>query len=247
MDFIQAPNLSVPHGFTTRRGGVSTDPYASLNLGLSSGDAERVVAENRRRVLEAFGTDEGSACAFNQVHGARVLDGTPSWFEAEADAVVTDRVDLLLIVSVADCLPVLFHDPVTGAVGAAHCGWRGTVQEIAARTLGRLSEHYGSEPRNVRVAFGPSIMKANYQVGGEVVEAFVQAGFPESVAEPDGSGRYRLDVAGANRWLLLGHGILPENLWESGLCTYADPARFYSHRRDQGRTGRHWAVICGAV
>lgn len=243
MDVIRAPNLAVSHGFMARTGGVSAAPYSSLNLGLSSGDAEDVVAENRRRVLSAFGTDESWACAFSQVHGTEVIEGAASWFEQEADAVVSNTPGLLLIISTADCLPVLFYDPVTGAVGAAHCGWRGTVGGIAARTLTRLSELYGSDPADVQVAFGPSISRPNYQVGAEVVAAFQDAGFPASVYEPDEGGRYRLDVAAANRWALLENGVELEHLWESGLCTYADPARFYSHRRDQGQTGRHWAVI----
>ncbi len=243
LDLIRAPNLAVPHGFTTRTGGVSGAPYESLNLGLSSGDNEAPVTENRRRVLAAFGVDKTGVCAFSQVHGARVLIGRPSWFEEEADAAVTDIKGLVLVVSTADCLPVLFYDPVTGAVGAAHCGWRGTVEGIAGKTLVKMATLYGTDPADVQVAFGPSILAANYQVGAEVVAAFLGAGFPEHVATPDGTGRFLLDVAAANRWLLLKDGVQPANVWESGLCTYGDPARFYSHRRDDGRTGRHWAII----
>lgn len=243
MEPVRAPNLAVPHAFTTRGGGVSRAPFASLNLGLSSGDDESSVAENRRRVLAAFGTDEGGACAFHQVHGCRVLTGRPSWFAEEADAVVSDTPGLVLVVSTADCLPLLFHDPVTGAVGAAHCGWRGTVQGLAAKTLARLSALYGCDPATVRVAFGPAILAERYQVGEEVVAEFERAGFPGDVYAPDGTGKFLLDVAAANRWALLEGGVRPEHLWESGLCTYGDAARFYSHRRDRGRTGRHWALI----
>lgn len=243
MELIRAPNLAAPHGFTTRSGGVSGGPYASLNLGLSSGDDEASVAENRRRVLRAFGTDETNVCAFSQVHGNRVLTGEPSWFVEEADAAVSSTPGLLLVVSTADCLPILLHDPPTGAVGAAHCGWRGTVQGAAAATLARMTELYGTNPADVRVAFGPAISAANYQVGPEVVAAFREAGFPEGIATPDGTGRFLLDVPGANRWQLLRCGVQPENLWESGLCTYGDPERFFSHRKGAGRTGRHWAVI----
>ncbi len=243
LELLRAPHIPVSHGFTTRAGGVSGGPYSSLNLGLSSGDAEAPVSENRRRVLETFGVDERSACAFSQVHGTRVLTGEPSWFEEAADAVVSNTPGLALIISTADCLPVLFYDPATGAVGAAHCGWRGTVQGIATATVHKLTELYGSNPTDLRVAFGPGISRPNYQVGAEVVAEFQQAGFPESVYEPDGSGRFLLDVAAANRWALLGLGVNPANLWESGVCTYAEPERFFSHRRDRGRTGRHWTVI----
>jgi len=242
-EFIQAPNLSVPHGFTTRAGGVSTPPYDSLNLGLSSGDDEAPVAENRRRVLEAFGVMQGEVCAFHQVHSAEVVEARPSWFEREADGMVTNRPGLLLVVSTADCLPVLFHDPVQGVVGAAHCGWRGTVGGIAGEVVRRMVRCYGSSPADLRVAFGPSILGPCYQVGEEVVAAFREAGFPERVATPDDEGRFRLDVAAANRWTLERSGVRPENIWESGLCTHCDPERFFSHRRDRGRTGRHWAVV----
>ena len=242
MELVCAPNITAPHGFTTRSGGVSQGPYESLNLGLSSGDEEGLVAENRRRVLAAFGVDETKVCAFSQVHGNRVLAGGASWFEEEADAAVSDTPGLLLVVSTADCLPVLFHDPVTGAVGAAHCGWRGTVQGTAAATLGKMTK-YGTDPADVQVAFGPAISRTNYQVGPEVVAAFRDAGFPEGIATPDGTGRFLLDVPAANRWQLLQNGVQAENVWESRLCTYAEPERFFSHRRDKGRTGRHWAVI----
>ena len=243
MELIRAPHLPVAHGFTTRAGGVSAGPYRGLNLGLSSGDDEAAVAENRRRVLETFGVSEKRVCAFSQVHGTRVLRGAPSWFQEEADAVVSNTRGLALVISTADCLPVLFYDPVTGAVGAAHCGWRGTVKGIASAALHKLTELYGSRPADLRVAFGPAISKATYQVGAEVIAEFQGAGFPESVFEPDGNGRFLLDVAAANRWALLEAGVKSENIWMSGRCTYADPDRFFSHRRDRGRTGRHWAVI----
>lgn len=243
MELVRAPNLTVPHGFTTRSGGVSEGPYASLNLGLSSGDDKKLVAENRRRVMAAFGVDETNVCAFSQAHGNRVLTGGASWFLEEADAAVSDTLGLLLVVSTADCLPVLLHDPVTGAVGAAHCGWRGTVQGTAAATLEKMTELYGTNPVDVQVAFGPAISKTNYQVGPEVVTAFRDAGFPEGVATPDGTGRFLLDVPGANRWQLRQNGVQAENVWECGLCTYAEPERFFSHRQSAGRTGRHWAVI----
>lgn len=240
-ELIRAPNIAAPHGFTTRAGGVSGGAYAGLNLGLSSGDDAAAVAENRRRVLEVLGAAQGDVCAFHQVHGDRVLEASPSWFEEEADAAVSDTPGLWLVVSTADCLPVLFHDPRTGAVGAAHCGWRGTVARLAQRTVEALRSRFGCDPADVRVAFGPAIRQPYYQVGPEVARAFLAAGFPEGVFKENGAG-VLLDVPGANRWLLLESGVQEANLWDSGLCTYED-RRFYSHRRDRGRTGRQWWVI----
>ena len=243
LDLLTAPNLAVPHGFTTRTGGVSTSPYDSLNLGLSSGDRGEPVEKNRHRVLEVFGMSQGEVCAFHQVHSARVIEGVPTWFEQEADASVTDNPDLLLVISVADCFPLLFYDPVKEVVGAAHCGWRGTVGGIAQEVVGRMGELYGSKPQDIRVAIGPGISAACYQVGEEVVQTFANAGFPEHISYPDDEGRFRLDLAAANRWTLEQAGVLPENIWTSNWCTYSDAARFYSHRRDAGKTGRHWAAI----
>ncbi len=242
LNVLTAPNLDVPHGFTTRTGGVSASPYGSLNLGLSSGDAPQNVAENRRRALAAFGVTQGEVCAFHQVHSAKVIEGVPTWFEQEADASVTADPNLLLVISVADCLPLLFHDPVKEVVGAAHCGWRGTVAGIAKEVVRRMAAH-GSDPRDIRVALGPGISAPRYQVGEEVMGAFADAGFPEHPFQPDDEGRFRLDLAAANVWMLGQAGVLSEHIWTSNWCTYSDEARFYSHRRDAGKTGRHWAVI----
>ena len=240
---LTAPNLETPHGFTTRAGGVSTGHFGSLNLGLSTGDDPATVERNRDRVLAQFGATRGTVCTLEQVHSARVLEAKPSWYEHEADASVTDDPDLLLVISVADCQPLLFHDPVRRVVGAAHAGWRGTVQGIAANVVRKLQERYGSEPEDIRVALGPSIQGACYQVGSEVVTAFDDAGFPSTVYTPDDEGRYRLDLTAANRYALHQAGVPDGNIVALNACTYCDPERFYSHRRDGLKRGSHWAAI----
>lgn len=240
---LTAPGLPWPHGFTIRGGGVSEGPYASLNLGLSSGDDPARVEANRERVLSALGVARGAVCAFHQVHGTHVLDGTPSWFSERGDGAVSDAPGRLLLVSVADCLPLLFHDPARGAVGAAHCGWRGTLAWLAREVVARMRERFGTRPEDLRVAIGPGIQGPCYQVGDEVVSAFREAGFPAWLATPDDQGRHRLDLVAANRWLLKRAGVPRERVWSSGLCTHCDAERFYSHRRDGGITGRHWAFI----
>lgn len=245
LEFLTAPELDTLHAFTTRSGGSSQGVYASLNLGLSSGDAPKKVAENRQRVLHALELDPQRVCAFHQVHGERVLTARPGWFDEEADAALTDEPGLLLVISTADCLPLLYYDPKRKAVGAAHCGWRGSALRLAGKVVHAMRERYGSDPENVRVAIGPGIRPPNYQVGREVVRAFAEAGFPDACYWPDSQddGRFQLDLVLANRVVLEASGVKPEHIWDSGLCTYADPRRFYSHRRDRGATGRHWAVI----
>ncbi|MEJ2290188.1 MAG: peptidoglycan editing factor PgeF [Deinococcales bacterium] len=240
---LTAPDLPWPHGFTLRGGGVSDGAYASLNLGLSSGDAPEAVEANRDRLLAALGYGRDDVCAFHQVHGRRVLDGTPGWFVEQADAATSATPGRLLVVSVADCLPLLFVDPVRGAVGAAHCGWRGTVQGLAGEVVRAMSQRYGSRPADLRVAIGPGIQGPCYQVGPEVVRAYREAGFPDDLATPDDEGRHRLDLVAANRFVLEGAGVRPQRVWSAAACTHCEPDRFYSHRRDAGVTGRHWAFI----
>lgn len=237
-------SLPVVHGFTTRAGGVSGAPFHALNLGLSSGDDPAAVERNRDLLLAELGFERASVCAFHQVHGHRVLDGAPSWFVERADAAVTADPHTLLVVSVADCMPVLLHDPRTGAVGAAHCGWRGSVAGLAGGVVRRMEESFGTDSAHLQVLLGPAVAGACYQVGAEVVERFVAAGFPNHVAWPDAEpNKFRLDIGAANRWVLEQAGVRPEAITDLGLCTHCEPERFYSYRRDGGVTGRHWAFI----
>ena len=217
--------------------------YASLNLGLSTGDDAERVAQNRARVLDYFGVTRKQVCALQQVHSARVVVAAPSWFEIEADASITDDPNLLLVISTADCAPLLFHDPVRKVVAAAHAGWRGTVQSVARNVVAALVEHYGSNPADLRVAFGPSIAGPCYQVGPEVAAAFAEQGFPEAVIPPDDAGRYRLDISAANRFVLTQTGVPEANIFDLNVCTHCEPGRFYSHRRDGLKRGSHCALI----
>jgi polyphenol oxidase len=235
-------SLPVSHGFTTRKGGVSDDYYSSLNLGLSTGDDPEVVGQNRERVLEHFRVNKNQVSVLEQVHGNTVVVAEAGWHTFQADAQVTDDPNLLLIIGMADCLPILFYDPVQKAVGAAHAGWRGTSLRIAENVVVTMQREYGSKPADLRVAIGPAICKKNYQVGAEVFEAFKTAGIPASVFEEDGE-RYRVDIAGANKCVLEQSGIPKENIEDLNLCTFANSELFYSHRRDGQKRGSHWALI----
>ncbi len=236
---LTSPLLEVPHGFTTRQGGVSPPPYDSLNLGLSTADSRAHVLENRRRVL-AFFADPPQA-GLSQVHGNTVhlVERPGEW---EGDGLLTSTSGLLLRVSVADCYPILLHDPVKGVVGALHAGWRGVVAGILPKALELMKAQFASPLGAVRVAVGPGIGGSHFQVGPEVVEQFEQAGLPFYRSDPSQPGKFLLDLERAIRVQALQGGIAPENYWALGRCTYADPA-FFSHRRDKGLTGRMWALI----
>jgi YfiH family protein len=236
---LKSPLLEVPHGFTTREGGVSSAPFHSLNLGISTADRPDHVLENQRRVLAAFGYPP--VVSLRQVHSNRVhvVEEAGEW---EGDGVLTSTPGLLLRVSVADCYPILLHDPVRQVVGALHAGWRGVVLGILPRALEQMRVCYGSSPHDIRVAVGPGISASNFQVGPEVLEQFERQGLAFAWPDPEHPGRYRLDLEHAIRTQAQKAGIPPQHYWALGRCTYADPV-FFSHRRDRGQTGRMWALI----
>ncbi len=237
---LRTPLISSPHGFTGRAGGVSEGPWRSLNLSTSVGDDPTRVEENRRRVLAAFG--HPPLARLSQVHGARAIraDGPGIW---EGDALVSQSPGLLLAVSTADCYPLLFEDPITKTVAAAHAGWRGVIAGIVERTLDLMETEFHSRLEQIRVAIGPGICGRCYQVGPEVAEAFDRRGLGDALADdPAESGRYRLDLEKAIEALLQRRGVSGNRVWRSGQCTYENTA-FFSYRRQGAKSGRMWGLI----
>jgi YfiH family protein len=241
----------VAHAFGTRLGGVSRSPFESLNLGMSVGDDPEAVRENRRRFFGAFGLDPARVVRVRQVHGDRIcrvdeaLAARPGFPQilldegAGYDGLVTDRSDVALVVTTADCQPILIHDPVHGAVAAVHAGWRGTAKGIVTRVLSVLASAYGSRPEECLAAVGPSIRGCCYEVDAAVTGAMAAA-LPgwEAHAVPTRPGHVRLDLAGINRALLEASGLRPDRIADTGLCTSCRTDLFFSHRAEKGRTGR---------
>ncbi|WP_229784653.1 peptidoglycan editing factor PgeF [Deinococcus radiotolerans] len=233
---LHAPHLSAPHAFTTRLGGVSGGPYAGLNLDDREDDAQ-AVQENRARLTGALGFTPAQVARLTQVHGTDVVTVT-SGGHWTGDALVTDRAGVLLAIGTADCYPLLLEDPEAGVLGAAHAGWKGTLGRVAQRTVDAMTA-LGAHPERIRAAVGPGICAAAYPVGGAVADAFRGAGLGEFV-QARGDGPH-LDLAGANRAVLLEAGVPDAQVWVSGRCS--TEGDFYSFRRDAGVTGRMWAVI----
>ena len=177
----------IVHAFSTRQGGVSKPPFAALNLGQSVGDDPAAVEENRRRFFGGFGIAATRVVRAKQVHGDGVLrvdaelvgrTGFPRSLvdePAEFDALITNLPGLALVVSTADCLPILIHDPVRRAVAAVHAGWRGTAKRIAARALAAMREAYGTDAGDCRAAIGPGIRRCCFEVDAAVTEAMAGA------------------------------------------------------------------------
>jgi YfiH family protein len=240
------------HGFSTRAGGVSAPPFDSLNMGARWGDAAPNVDENRRRLLRAVGA-AGPLYVARQVHGAGVAivseDDDPDWIgRMEADALITNDSGVTLGVFVADCIPAVIVDPRTGAVAAAHAGWRGTVAGVLPATVRMLGEQFGARPGDLRVALGPAIGPCCFEVGAEVVRGFEAAlgGAVDGVVLPSprgAPGKWHVDLKAANRRLLERAGVAPDFIDAGPECTCHEDARFFSYRRDRDRTGQQMGIV----
>lgn len=245
--------LGVSHGFNLRTGGASADPYASFNLGRSVGDDPAAVAENIERFARALGTEPARLFETSQVHGAevRVIDAGEDAARVraeEADALATAQPGVAVGVRVADCVPVLLVEPLSGAVGAAHAGWRGVVQEVAPRALGRVLELAGERGRagQVRAAIFPHIRACCFEVGEEVAEPLAQSA-ARAGASPQaidrGRDKPRVSLAAIVRAQLASAGVPLDQIDDVPGCTRCEPERFFSFRREGKRSGRHLAAI----
>lgn len=239
--------LHLKHGIFTRQGGVSSAPWASLNLGGTVGDDAAAVHHNHDIMFGALGLRRAQSVTTWQVHGADVVVALHPvrgrrWL-AQADGIVTDRPDMPLVMRYADCTPLLFHDPVQGVIGIAHAGWRGTVRGIGANMVKAMQRFFGSKPANIQALIGPAISQAHFQVGEEVVEALYQYfGTLDGLMTRDPADHTAyVDLWAANQLDLQRSGV--EQIEIAGLCTAERTDEFFSHRAEKGRTGRFGAVI----
>ncbi|HEY6882021.1 MAG TPA: peptidoglycan editing factor PgeF [Polyangiales bacterium] len=226
------------NGFSLRAGGVSTGPYASLNLGRNVGDDASAVAENHRRMAAEVGYAPDALCEVDQVHGGDVqVVRTREDRGCAADAMVSTSHPLGI--RVADCAAVLIADPAHGAVAAAHAGWRGVVASVVPRCVRALCALHDSASPQLLAAVFPCIGLDAFEVGEDVALQIANAAGAAAIRV--GAGKPHVDLQRAVHQQLLAAGVTRVEL-VSG-CTYSEPARFFSYRRDGGVTGRHLAVI----
>jgi YfiH family protein len=249
----------VPHGFSTRHGGVSQDPFATLNLGMSTADEFDNVVTNRRIFAADVGVEWDTVIAGRLTHGDSVsvfsrddLDRQPVHdspirdrvdreLTFHSDAVVSDVPGSAFFITFADCVPLMYWDPVRQVIAAAHAGWRGTALGIAATTVHTMSRAFGTKPQDLRVAIGPSIGPCCYQVGGDVTNAFEASGeHPQLLGV---GGAMHLDLWATNRLQLEESGVPVDAIDTLGLCTACRVDDFFSHRRERGRTGRAGLLV----
>lgn len=235
---IEAPSLAaltgVSHRFFTRRGGVSTGLYSSLNCGYGSGDSPDNVRENRRRVAEIFGRAEPELLTLHQIHSAEVITvGAERWTSPgapKADGLVTDRRDVVLGAMAADCAPVLFADSTAGVIGAAHAGWKGALNGVAQATITAM-EKLGARRDRIRAAVGPCIGRDSYEVGPEFPVPFLAQDeanvvFFRTAAR---NGHFTFDLAGYLTHRIAQAGVVVE---ATGHDTLAAREDFFSYRRN---------------
>jgi len=246
----QSPGLiaypDIAHAFFSREGGLSTGPFASLNVSEAVGDDPELVDDNRRMVAAALGFAPRHLIVLKQVHSNKVLTvtGPLEGLRPEADAMVTTRRGLLLGILTADCTPILLADPETNVIGAAHAGWRGAVDGIVAATIEAMTG-LGARPERMVAAIGPTISAFNYEVGPQFRADFLAA-HPDGedfFTTPEG-GRHHFDLPRFVVHQLEAAGV--SQVDQVGGCTYANPERYFSHRfatHHGTPTGRQIAAI----
>jgi len=244
--FETPPLADTVHGVFTRKGGISSTPFRSLNLGGAIGDTQENVRENRKRIFEAIDRPVDSLFDVWQVHSSEIVCTDRPRILSEphqkADAIFTNHPDITLLMRFADCVPILIYDPVKKVVGIIHAGWQGTVNQIVVNALERIKLEYKCSPGDIIAAIGPSIGPDHYTIGDEVYKIAypVFKEVHEDVLTHE-EGRIFFNLWKANGYLLDKAGV--KQVTYSNICTACDIEKWYSHRAENGKTGRFAAVI----
>lgn len=271
VSFFTFPKLSAYpdfiHAFSTRLGGVSSGIYESMNLSFTRGDDEALVKENFRLFTSALNIPYESIVMSDQTHTTNVKRVTKSdcgnglirpkdFFDT--DGLITNEPGVALFTSFADCVPLFFIDPVKKAIGMTHSGWRGTVGRIGAVTVEKMTAEFGSNPKDIIAAIGPSICSSCYEVSEDVALAFekefgnrakelvfTQSNFYKNnnISKNPTEGKYQLDLWQANRIIFEEAGISPENISVTNVCTCCNDKLLFSHRASHGQRGNLAGVL----
>ncbi|MBQ8768654.1 MAG: peptidoglycan editing factor PgeF [Oscillospiraceae bacterium] len=249
LEYLIAEGIAVPHAFTTRLGGVSTGQFASLNIGLHSGEKAENVAKNLQILADELGFDPKKLICTRQTHSDIVRAVTAADYLGldhhdypECDALVTAQPGVALKVFTADCTPILLYDPVTGAVGAAHAGWRGTAADIAGKTVRAMEAHFGAKPGDIRAAIGPNIGMCCFETDADVPEAMLAAlGETARKHIRTKNEKYYVNLKAINAEFLRRAGVTHIEI--SDACTKCQNQRFWSHRITGAKRGSQGAII----
>ena len=229
---------------TTRQGGCSTGNYAAFNINGYCGDDEVHIAANKVALCGLLGIDSNRLVMPHQVHDCvvRRIDGPQQGVIEGVDAVMTDVPQLCIGVSTADCLPVLLYDSTHRAVSAVHAGWRGTVLRIVQKAVEAMHDTYGTAPADLQAVIGPGISLDSFEVGDEVYDQFLSAGFDmQPISRRD--AKWHIDLPMCNRLQLMEAGIPADHIQMTNICTYQQYDRYFSARRLGIQSGRIYTGI----
>lgn len=247
--YLTAEGISVPHGFTTRLGGVSQGSFAGLNIAHHRGDSRENVEKNHKLLADCLGYSPEKVVMTHQVHSDIILPvtetdcrGLDHHLYPQCDGLITNTPGVALVIFTADCTPILLHDPVTGAVGAVHAGWRGTAMDIAGKAVRAMAENFGCQPENIRAAIGPNIGPCCFETHEDVPLAMVETYGEEAKKwiRPSGD-KYYVNLKELNRLSLSRAGVPWVEV--SPVCTCCQPEQFWSHRKTGADRGSQGAVI----
>lgn len=252
LEYLAAEGITAPHAFTTRHGGVSMGVLGSMNLTVRLDEQEENVEENYRILGSVLGFGLQDLVLTRQIHSDIVRpvtrDDCMGCFHRkypECDGLITNTPGLALTVFTADCTPLLFHDPVTGAVGAAHAGWRGTAQDIGGKTVAAMVREYGCDPKNIRAAIGPNVGVCHFETDADVPEALLET-YGEEIRpfihfNRCKNGKYHVDLKAVNAFALRRAGVSHIDISED--CTMCRTDRYWSHRVSGNSRGSQGAII----
>ena len=252
ISYLQPVNTSpgLIAGFSTRNGGVSRQPYHSLNLGTNTDDLKAHVEGNRSTFVRAFDLPLHQLLTVKQVHGNDLLlIDEPNldlnhFNRVEVDAVITNQPDIMIGILTADCYPLLLWNKQQTAVAAIHIGWRGAAGGLINKAVKAMSAHFSCAPEDIIAAIGPGIGTDKYEVDRPVRDAFRQgSGFWNEISRETRLGHWQLNLALSCRLQLEQAGLSPDAIDVAGQCTFSQPEMFFSYRRDEGKTGRQLGFI----
>lgn len=224
---------NIIHGVSTRKGGSSPYPYDSLNLGFDTKDQTTNVVKNRETFFTTIGVSEENVAIPGQIHGDRVQIINHPGLYPDTDGLITEIPDIILTIQTADCVPVFLYNPVRKVIAAVHAGWRGTYEKIVFKTIDKMVREFNLKTENIIAFLGPSIGPCCYKVGSEVIQKFSSKYIHNDYFDLWNCLSDQIEEA----------GCVSKNIHVSGLCTACYPEWFFSHRRDQGKTGRMLAYI----
>lgn len=255
-EYITFPSLekheNLFHCFTTRLGGVSEGCYQSMNLGMSTDDDRENKLKNYEILSEKLCFDLNDMVKTSQSHTAniryatesdkgKIFNGYPGY--ADVDGLITDRKNIVISTSHADCTPIFFYDPIKEVIGMVHAGWRGTVENITGNMIKRFTEDFGSIPENIEAAIGPSLGQCCFEVDEDVAEIFLKADKNYETYMKKIGNKYNFDLWEINKYIMMNNGMREENIEIAGICTKCRNDLFFSHRGQKGKRGLMLGMI----